>query len=755
MGFFGRRKSKKAEEKKTRDANAGPSSSSTDSPHQDLQMPSPTRVSQNIAKSNVEPTIEHVPQLINDIETNDSSDKAARALRMLFSLSEHPSNNRIQMVQDSRHRLVPVLMNFLQTSDRGSSEQYLTLLVLNNISIPAQNKRVIALEHHGANILAKLLCDDPSCHLLAIILVNLSFCDAKLRSDLSALVSSMAYSLKLSSMTTTEFENHEDVGEFVEEKLQSLVLQEQSLRPALSDLDYNNNARGRGDLLLVENQVYPETARWCLAALKNLTRPPSTLGAKKLVVSGVVPLIMRIVTVGAPKQSKEGPVDENTAAAAASYSNPTTAWDSNSMQDAALFVILNLSATIPESVKELDGVRLLSLICKYSGDGTQTVDQEHQIEFQSIKAKMGLSFLLGATGHFGQLRGNNTTASYINKDDSVLLLSVLEAESIVELLANTLQNRAKEGPGGYSAATFHVKWVLFSIRCLLTHSTNQLRFAMACGPRLNTLLMKALAEHSMKNSTLVDAEAAEYAAFSLYLQSNYGFKTQFLPAFYGNDDKIKGTGSLAAKVLTSYIHMKSITPAGRHAADQLLLRLKYMHFTGSVAELASSAQLEHDYAFDKDLLESAESIIVEKRSSGAKPDDGIFDRPILRSRAPKKGSRAPWGDRSVRVFPSALHAVQELSFGSSRVRHMDAIDDIIIANNIFNSANGEKTNSYNYWWSWQDAAGGIQKNLEQIMQSTNSTDSISSDKRRSKQQDLAPMSIFGMSCCSADTTKFD
>ena len=175
---------------------------------------------------------------------------------------------------------------------------------------------------------------------------------------------------------------------------------------------------------------------------------------------------------------------------------------------------------------------------------------------------------------------------------------------------------------------------------------------MACGPRLNTLLMKALAEHSMKNSTLVDAEAAEYAAFSLYLQSNYGFKTQFLPAFYGNDDKIKGTGSLAAKVLTSYIHMKSITPAGRHAADQLLLRLKYMHFTGSVAELASSAQLEHDYAFDKDLLESAESIIVEKRSSGAKPDDGIFDRPILRSRAPKKGSRAPWGDRSVRVFPS-------------------------------------------------------------------------------------------------------
>ena len=31
-------------------------------------------------------------------------------------------------------------------------------------------------------------------------------------------------------------------------------------------------------------------------------------------------------------------------------------------------------------------------------------------------------------------------------------------------------------PGGYSAATFQVKWVVYSIRCLLTHTTNQVQF---------------------------------------------------------------------------------------------------------------------------------------------------------------------------------------------------------------------------------------------------------------------------------------
>lgn len=84
-----------------------------------------------------------VPTLVKDLSTaaSTSGDKPARALRMLFSLSEQVGN-RTQMVRIKRAMLVPELLAFLKRCARGSSEQYLALLVLNNISIPRENKRV-------------------------------------------------------------------------------------------------------------------------------------------------------------------------------------------------------------------------------------------------------------------------------------------------------------------------------------------------------------------------------------------------------------------------------------------------------------------------------------------------------------------------------------------------------------------------------------------------------------------------------------
>lgn len=136
---------------------------------------------------------------------------------------------------------------------------------------------------------------------------------------------------------------------------------------------------------------------------------------------------------------------------------------------------------------------------------------------------MTLAYLLGSEGHFGQPRVKNSTINS-NPEDSVLLLTETEVSLLVELLANTINCRGKEGPGGYSATTFSVKYVLFAIRCLLTNSLNQVRFVNTVDVKLNALLMKALAMHSVMRAPTVDAEAAEYAAFALYLQSNYGFQ---------------------------------------------------------------------------------------------------------------------------------------------------------------------------------------------------------------------------------------
>ena len=139
-------------------------------------------------------------------------------------------------------------------------------------------------------------------------------------------------------------------------------------------------------------------------------------------------------------------------------------------------------------------------------------------------------------------------------------------------------------------------------------------------------------------------------------------QTRFLPAVYGEQDRIAGMGSLSAKILTSYIHMESITPAGRHAADQLLLRQRYLIFEGSVSELSSPSRRApsvSDYSLDFDLMKAVESIVVEKRTLGARPRKDIFTRPILRSRAPKRGDHGtPWDNQSaVRQFPSGKYTI--------------------------------------------------------------------------------------------------
>lgn len=193
----------------------------------------------------------------------------------------------------------------------------------------------------------------------------------------------------------------------------------------------------------------------------------------------------------------------------------------------------------------------------------------------------------------------------------------------------------------------------------------------------------------------------------------------FLPSWLDDEDEEK---SLSAIVVTSYLHKTDITPAGQHAADQLMLRLKYMVFEGDVEEIVpheGECLSVSDLVFEDDIMAKLTLIQLGQRVHGAKPREDIFDRPILRRRKPKDGNtEAPWDNQaSVSVFPSAIQAVQQLSFGSLKVRHVGGIDDILIANNIAKSANGQRTESYNFMWSWEDLACEIQLNMKKRQRS--------------------------------------
>lgn len=173
----------------------------------------------------------------------------------------------------------------------------------------------------------------------------------------------------------------------------------------------------------------------------------------------------------------------------------------------------------------------------------------------------------------------------------------------------------------------------------------------------------------------------------------------------------KVTEMLAAKVFTAYRQRGDVTPAGKHAVDQLLLRLRYLSFDGSAADLAvrsGSSTMASDFVLEEDLLKSLSCIYVSPQKSGAFPDRSIFNRSLFRRRSISiqklLDQSSPREDPGpLDSFPNALQAAQELSYASTKVRHIDAIDDILIANNIVHSANGDKVESYNYIWSWQDA----------------------------------------------------
>jgi hypothetical protein len=181
--------------------------------------------------------------------------------------------------------------------------------------------------------------------------------------------------------------------------------------------------------------------------------------------------------------------------------------------------------------------------------------------------------------------------------------------------------------------------------------------------------------------------------------------------------------------------------------------MEYLLFEGSPKDIAQSngsSMIPSDLTFSDDLLAAANKIFVEKITPGAKPRQEILVRPILRSRPPTKGSRhVPWDNyAAIDSFPSALIAVHELSFASSKVRHIDSIDDILIANNLVNSANGKKTESYNYMWSWQDNAGEVNQNVERQKLSDSSFSNTNNETQKA---------FWGLwvveSLCACDTTE--
>ena len=96
---------------------------------------------------------------------------------------------------------------------------------------------------------------------------------------------------------------------------------------------------------------------------------------------------------------------------------------------------------------------------------------------------------------------------------------------------------------------------------------------------------------------------------------------------------------------------------------------------------------------------------------------------------------------------AALLAVEELSYGSLIIQHAEAIDDIVIANNIAGCAEGLSDKSYGFYWKWED--GGSDFIMEQQKTNTPLLVESSSIDRTDRSNPYSPprkVCVISLSC---------
>jgi hypothetical protein len=243
-------------------------------------------------KNSKPPQLDDIPDLLRTIET-EKGEKSAAAIKRIYELCDvGHKQNRVPMVCSGKWDVLTPLAKCL-TQESGDG-RHLACLALNNLSIPTENKRVMALgpaAKHVIGGLCKVIAEDKQeSYLCCICLMNLSFLEA--------------------SITTILQHSPVDDGAAPIPALENPDSLIRVLEKLLSNSPTNPKS-GSGK---------SEGVRWACGLIKNLAKSEENaiLFGKTDIPKCVVDNL------------------RNT-------STPPSRWTSNSLEDFSLFVVLNLS----------------------------------------------------------------------------------------------------------------------------------------------------------------------------------------------------------------------------------------------------------------------------------------------------------------------------------------------------------------------------------------------------------------------------
>jgi len=296
------------------------------------------------------PTLDDIPELIETM-LNSKGEKSAAATKRIYELCDvGHKQNRVPMVCSGKYDVLTPLAKCL-TQESGDG-RHLACLALNNLSIPTENKRVMALGPASKEViggLCKVIAEDKQeSYLCCICLMNLSFLEASITTILQ-------HSPSPSGKEKAPLDNSASLIRVLEKLL--------SNSPAAP-----KTSSGKS-----------EGVRWACGLIKNLAKSEENAAI--------------IGKTHIPKC-----VIENIRASTA----PPSRWTSNSLEDFSLFVILNL-AQWPGSREALMKAGAVDVVKPIMAEG----------DLQGLKATMACAFLDAPWASFPD--GGNPAAKSVSE----------------------------------------------------------------------------------------------------------------------------------------------------------------------------------------------------------------------------------------------------------------------------------------------------------------------------------------------------
>mmetsp|Transcript_22124 Transcript_22124/g.27140 ORF Transcript_22124/g.27140 Transcript_22124/m.27140 type:complete len:526 (+) Transcript_22124:128-1705(+) len=349
------------------------------------------------------PQLDDIPDLIETM-VNQTGEKSAAATKRIYELCDvGHKQNRVPMVCSGKYDVLTPLAKCL-TQESGDG-RHLACLALNNLSIPTENKRVMALGPAAKDViggLCKVIAEDKQeSYLCCICLMNLSFLEA--------------------SITTILQHSPVEEGAAPLAPLQN----PDSLIRVLEKLLNNSPSTPKS------GSGKSEGVRWACGLIKNLAK-----SEENAAMIGKTDIPKRVVDNL-----------QNTTA-------PSTRWTSNSLEDFSLFVILNLA--------QWSGAKK-ALVDAGAVEVIKSMSIMNESDLQGLKATMACAFLEASWDDFPE---NGTSAA---KSVSELMTNIVEkkgkdgqyAYGVFKLYTSTkafrdlsiTANRADSGEGDSNTST--------------------------------------------------------------------------------------------------------------------------------------------------------------------------------------------------------------------------------------------------------------------------------------------------------------